>query len=384
MCFIVWNSPIALSLLLIKTLGLALSLALLTQELHLSVNWINKTCQWNERTSCESVLTSPASKIFSWLSMTDIGLMYFGGGLFACFLGALSGQTVNIISILAIINFMALPYTVFSIYYQAFIVKQWCVFCLAVQLILWVEFVFFVGFNQVFVFEADSLIYTLSLVGWSYLAIGFVWLGIKPLIISLKKGEITLKTLTRIKKNSSLFFQLLTSQNSIKIPLPSSNETKENRNHSFHSVLVINPFCNPCKSFYQRLEKLLNDYLSEEEILSEIVFLGSQEVNSKVHDLVNCFLRLQNQDKQQFTIALNDWFEWGKQQPQKWLSQYETKEDKQYSTLQFKYIDWVNLHHINQTPTFFINGFEYPNAFEIEDLKYHFDYLQKSANQTIS
>lgn len=42
----------------------------------------------------------------------------------------------DLISYYAIINIFALPYTVWSVWYQKFKAKQWCVLCLIVQLIL--------------------------------------------------------------------------------------------------------------------------------------------------------------------------------------------------------------------------------------------------------
>jgi len=46
---------------------------------------------------------------------------------------------VHVLPSLAILSFCALPYILFSVYYQWQVAKQWCVLCLTVQTILFAE-----------------------------------------------------------------------------------------------------------------------------------------------------------------------------------------------------------------------------------------------------
>jgi hypothetical protein len=84
------------------------------------------------------VLNSRAAKLGP-LSMSDLGLGYFGGTLLV--LAALGSQTPEAgeatIAGLRILSILTLPYTLFSLGYQSFVLRFWCPLCVLVQLALW-------------------------------------------------------------------------------------------------------------------------------------------------------------------------------------------------------------------------------------------------------
>ena len=94
-------------------------------------------CQINEKIDCNSVLTSKGATIFGWLKWADAGLIYFTYGIFTL-CGANDESYLYIPQILSI---LVIPYTLYSLYYQAIVLKKWCMFCLLVQLVLLSEFI---------------------------------------------------------------------------------------------------------------------------------------------------------------------------------------------------------------------------------------------------
>jgi len=85
-------------------------------------------CPNGRISNCRRVIESPAGKIFG-IPMADLGILYFSGGFLALFLSLLSGQIKPSLFTLAILSVMVLPYTIFSIIYQALVIRSWCRLC---------------------------------------------------------------------------------------------------------------------------------------------------------------------------------------------------------------------------------------------------------------
>ena len=132
-------------LLLTKTLGTAVSLMLVWYGIDSQNSFLQSVCKFNDTTNCNNILSSPAAKLTDWLDWSEVGLFYFGGGLIYLLTipqtlnGGLNNSLI-IHSTLFIINLLALPYTFWSIWYQWRVARQWCVLCLSIQALLWVEF----------------------------------------------------------------------------------------------------------------------------------------------------------------------------------------------------------------------------------------------------
>jgi len=97
----------------------------------------DKLCHLNKATNCNTVLNDKASKVFGWFGWADVGFVYFTGG----FLFLLLNLNEQSLSLLAILSALSVPYPLFSIYYQGFVLKKWCPMCLGIQLILIIEFI---------------------------------------------------------------------------------------------------------------------------------------------------------------------------------------------------------------------------------------------------
>lgn len=95
---------------------------------------LQKVCTGIAKGDCNAVLTGKQAKLFSWLSWSEVGFFYFTGCLLVLLFSA--NTLNNSIALIAWLNILSLPYTIFSIYYQWRVAKQWCVLCLVVQALL--------------------------------------------------------------------------------------------------------------------------------------------------------------------------------------------------------------------------------------------------------
>lgn len=112
-------------------LGAVIGLLLLLFEVDRHNPIVKQVCSGGSgKVNCDAVLGSGGSRLFG-LSWSQVGFTYFVGGFVILILNV--GHDGPYLHLLALLSIAALPYIVFSIYYQGRIVRQWCRLCLMVQ-----------------------------------------------------------------------------------------------------------------------------------------------------------------------------------------------------------------------------------------------------------
>jgi len=132
------NERLCLLILLLKVVGLTASWLLLLGTLR--VPFFKRFCPTSRHFDCQRVIDSPAGKVFGLVHAADLGVLYFGGTLLILFFSAFSPGFYFQVVLLGGLNLLTLPYTLFSVTYQAFKVGKWCALCLIVQAVFWLEF----------------------------------------------------------------------------------------------------------------------------------------------------------------------------------------------------------------------------------------------------
>ncbi len=108
-----WLFPI---LAILKLTGSVVAGLLLWAEIGKANPVLQQICSSTKNTNCGAVLASKAARLFNLFSWSEIGFVYFTGGFL--FLLSSANTQLSTISLLAWLNVMALPYTIFSISYQ--------------------------------------------------------------------------------------------------------------------------------------------------------------------------------------------------------------------------------------------------------------------------
>lgn len=214
---------------LILFAGVLVTSLLLWYEVDKNNPILQKVCTGIVKGNCNAILTGRQSKLFSWISWSEVGFFFFTGSLLA-----LSFAGNNSIAILAWLNILALPYTVFSVYYQWQVAKQWCVLCLAVQALL------ILGGANIFI---NHLLLPLSIVPiflfiyclLLFLLPALLWYYIKPFVLRLQENKNTKREYLRIRFNSEIFETLLKKQKAITISTEGLGITIGNLNATQHA-----------------------------------------------------------------------------------------------------------------------------------------------------
>ena len=157
----------------VTLLGIYVSYALVRQELGESSLLGNVFCSSeNTQTNCNKVLTSKGAQVGSY-KLSDISMSFFVGFTLATFLLVV---TKNTITPLHVISILAIPVTLYSIYYQYAVVKEWCLLCLSIVGVLWLQAGFsFFNIDTITTFISDINLNSLLIISISFLSAFVIW-----------------------------------------------------------------------------------------------------------------------------------------------------------------------------------------------------------------
>jgi len=353
-------------LLLIKLLGLVTSILLLMQSIDSNNPLVQALCHSETNTNCNAILSSKAAQAFNGLSWSEVGFFYFAGTFLTLLFNFNSS---SVIQCLAILNLLCLPYTFYSIYYQGFIAKQWCIFCCTIQGLLWVEFICLFGYLQRPLGLPSMQECTDAFICFT---IPFVlWIWAKPFLVEAQKVNPLNKQLFKFKYNIDLFGKLLSTQPKYASPDPSWSLVLGNTENPSNIITIVsNPYCNPCNKAHETIEELLT---SKKNLQVRFVFAFNKMEDDDIRMIVAQHLLMLDAitDKKLVREAMNEWYIKKQKKFDSWKEKYPASINNESTILKLqKNLDWLKLTEITATPTVLVNGYKLPYPYVLSDLKY--------------
>ncbi|MDR1434244.1 vitamin K epoxide reductase family protein [Candidatus Endomicrobiellum devescovinae] len=358
---VVWKFSLFIFL---KAIGVIISSLLLWHEVDKTNPLLQQVCTAGKKVNCDAILKSKASKLFKWLSWSEVGFFYFAGGFLVLLFA--NSQVTSILTLLTCLNIIALPYVVFSILYQWRVTKQWCLLCVMVQLLLIAEFtvsLIFGSFSRLHIIYSDVYLfitcYTLPVV---------IWFIINPQLLAAQKGISDFKQLQRIKYDSEVFAALLGKQKKIteetsKLGIHIGNPMAKNK-----LLSVCSPHT-PCSLTHQIIDQILelNDTLK-----LQVIFATSNQEDDPNSLPAKHLLALAEQgDEDKTKYALKYWFGNKFKDYSFFSEKFPLKVNLDLQKDKIKAMQkWCKNMHITCSPTLFINGYQLPDIYNIVDLKY--------------
>jgi len=352
---------------LVLFLGIFTSILLMWHEIGSNNPILHKLCTGISRGNCDAILTSKYSKIFSWLSWSEVGLFYFVGGmLILLFVNPIKESA----SIIGYINVLALPYIVFSIYYQWRVAKQWCVLCLIVQVLLLLGGANIIV-NKLLIpitqFSFQLIIYTFL----AYALPALLWYTIKPYIYKIQIAKNTHKQYLSLKFNPDVYKILLNNQRQIHHSIHGLGIDLGNPQAKNQLVEVCNPYCYPCAKAHPIIEELMDRI---PDLKLKIIFTTPNDFDHPAFQPTAHLMALSGQGNDEGLIkkALDDWYSTGNNDYKRFAAKFPVTNSSlndQYNGIEAMY-QWCKSMKITYTPTIFINGYELPPDYNIQDLYY--------------
>lgn len=311
--------------------------------------------------SCNKIISQDKTSILG-LKFSDFSLIYFTGTtILALFLPA----TSFILKGFAFVSLIAIGY---SLYIQAFVEKTFCRVCLLIISILVVQLITASFFFKNTPFTIHTALLSLLL-----------WTGIFAMVLYLnntlgekeKLQKSNAKNL-RFKRNYDLFKRELLENEKVTF---TDQETFSvgSREPKLRISIVSNPYCGFCKDAHTIMENLLKRYPEDISVQMRFNYSAEQQ-NPKLTRLISDFMyAYQNKPEQEFLHLIDYWFE-TKDEEKTHRKSGAPDESEDLSPLLTLSAENRNA-GLNFTPIILINGYQFPDKYDREDIYYFIDEL---------
>ncbi len=372
------NSLINFAYSFLALLGVFTSYSILQQELGESTAIGNAFCSGtNEKKDCDAVLNSKGAEIIKNHKLSDLSIIYFSSVLLASFL-------LSNLNPLYIISFVALPVTLYSIYYQYKVVKSWCLLCLTIVGVLWLQAGLFFVEGQFTTIVAELNLTDIILTVASFISVYTIWNFVKPMVKELRLLQKEKINFVKFKRNFNLFNSLLTKSPKLDTAITATNELIfGNKNASLEIITVTNPFCGHCKGVHEIVHDILNKYNDAVKIIIRFNVGTDDEENPGVK-VATTLLELYNTGKiEDCKVALDDIYrdtnydKWAA----KWINKAHTTNPIEVLKAEK---DWCTTNGINFTPEILINGKSFPKEYDRSDLIFFIEDLEEHFQTTLT
>lgn len=348
----------------LKMLGVVSCVFLLWFEIDQYNPVIQNLCsRGNKKINCNAVLNSKYSKLLKGnISLSILGFSYFFSTFFYLVFYNFLPDTLLISYTLSIAT---VPIVLFSVYYQALVIKTWCKFCVVVQIVLLGEvMISLVQIDYNFTMSSITTIPFLLLI--LFLPI-LIWSYLKPILNEEKEKRYYKKAYRRMKNDVNVFNSLLSRSKKIKTPTENLGIRMSHKSSKYNVIKVCNPYCEPCAKAHPVLEELVNTGL----ISLQILFTASTNRQDYRAKPVKHFLAINQNNEIGITQkALSDWYNLKDKNYEVFAEKYpvngELKEQNDKINAMY---NWCESENIAYTPTIFINNYELPKLYNVEDLK---------------
>lgn len=378
-------SGIKVALLITSVGGIVAGYVLIANDLGIRYDVVETFCNAGKKNNCNKILNSGGSKLFGLIKLSDAVIIYFIFQAIILWLSSL-GTTLSFVPILAVFSVVTPPLILFSLYYQYFKAKTWCLLCLVVIVILVVQGIV-IGFGlnenliQVGSLTFNSVVISLLL----FIIVGLIVLLIKNEIKNLRSFRNAAIEANRIKHSISVFTSFLDQQKKIDETAFPLEMQIGNPEAPLKIIVVSSLYCSPCKEQHKKVTQLISDYPNK-------VNVSFRFVESKPHKDFTAFQYvlqywLDNiygtpNESESINKMLHVWY--STMNLEKFMLMYPVnmlRNGLESKGLEKEHLKWAEKCNILHTPTLFINGgYQLPKNYSLEDITKlipsFIDYLQ--------
>lgn len=328
------------------------------------------------KTDCKAVVTSEQGKLLGKLSWSAVGTLFFGTEVFMMASMLIVGRLNDALYLIQWLSVLALPMSLYALYLQKYVLKEWCSMCLLIHglnlLIVVLTTLHFQGiaFDQLPI--QPLLFFSFGII--IFLVVGYVLL---EKYVPEEKYLDTKRTLNEFKSNHEIFEYLSSKEQSEPEAKVEYMTVMGNSDARHCLTLVTNPFCKPCAKVHDQLNELIQEMSGQIRVNVVMIIhgLGSQQIAKLIRHITSLSI---TESPELFHKALDDWYKMDDKEGNymKWIDKYPTSREVNYAQLDEKFRQqaiWLNEARLNVTPRVFVNGFMLPRVYTVTDLKYILD-----------
>ncbi|WP_284460664.1 vitamin K epoxide reductase family protein [Chryseobacterium sp.] len=311
--------------------------------------------------SCDKIIKQDKTSILG-LKFSDFSLIYFAG---LAVLGLFLPASAYIVKGFTFVSVLAIAY---SLYIQAFVEKTFCRVCLLIISVLVGQLVISSIFFQNLSFGIGALLLTVIL----WVLIFSAVLYFNNLLEQKENLQKSNAKNLRFKRNYDLFkSQLLENE---KVTFQDTQTFSVGQKDSKLRISIIsNPYCGFCKDGHKIMESLLKKYPNDISVQMRFNYTP-ERANEKYTQLISDLTYIyHNKPEKEFLHAVEEWF--------------ESKDENKINLLSGGVPTSENLNPLiamsaennnaglNFTPIFLINGYQFPDKYDREDIWFFIDEL---------
>lgn len=347
----------------INLIGSFVCTMLLQKQLYGISQYGDKICTLLHQTNCNTILSGDKAYLgeFSW---SEIGLGFFIANTILLSLFPLS------ISVTALVNWAAMFFAIWSIYYQWRVIQSWCMLCIMAQILIWTS-----GILVIYFYQLSPLTFN-----WS----GFIITIVAHIlcIIFVHNYAVKVKALNdsyqitqkyrALKSNRLVAKTLIENETFFPTNINDSKILFGNRHADLLITLLSNPHCYPCAEMHKKIENILEVY--RENVCIQYIFLSfRRDLDNSCRYLISKYDPMHLSSTFQF---YSNWYKFERNNSQKIIQQNLEYIRQDYVEKEWKkHCNWCRKTQLSSTPTILINGHVLPKVYDLEDIPILLKYL---------
>lgn len=350
-----------IAVLFLSSLGLFVSVEIIKTYFSNSNEAESKFCSANKNFSCKSIINSKSYSFSKYVEFVDLPIIFFSIAFLTQVL------SLNVLFYQGFVSVLAIPFLLYSIYLQEFVLKKWCLLCLLVALIIGaIAALFLITYSN----QEANYQNLISLLILSIIVVT-AWFLAKNFLKKSKENLQKLNALLRFKRNENVFTKIATPiENKVGFDLLEKiiigNEDAKNT-----ITLFLSPSCPHCHTAYKTATELVIKY--DQKLKLEICFnLNINNQENPFIDVARTILHMYN-TKRNFKEALDDWHI--KNMPlEQWQKKWFLIQDFSTENIQIQnQFEWCIDNDFNYAPIKFFNSYLLHGVYEINELFYFFE-----------
>ena len=348
------------AVMLIDLAGIGVGYLLLQKELHIDNGFTDRLCGLIKESHCEDVTESDAASFFGLAKMSEIGAGFFGVNLLALLFFP------GVVSAMAIVAVAVLPFTFWSVWYQKFRARSWCVLCLSTLALMWLQagvlwaggaFGYYAGFPAL----VSSLIVLFAAYGLTVLAIGR---GM-ALLNRGKERDLWQQRYNTLKADDKVVeaFEKDAPEFGVE-DAECSGLIFGNPDAERRITVFSNPYCGPCAMMHERIKDMPADDCCVQYVLTYF----SDDLSDINRYIIAAYKQLGAERTWQI---MTDWYAGGKSLKADFFKEMGLDPGTPEVSAEFdKHSRWRAGKPLAGTPTVLMNGREIMAPLMVEDYVY--------------
>lgn len=345
--------------LLLSITGVVFGLFAVRESLGIQSNTMHQFCTSVGNSNCGDVINNNTGKLLKNFSLADASITFFGIlTIYQLFYGFNSTLLIPTIA--------GIPFIIYSLYSQAFVIKKWCAICIAISAIS-------IGLTAISLISLPFTFSIVSVAGFimiSALSI-LAYMYVKENMVQNKDYKNENVKLNHFKRDRQIFDHLLSISEKIEDTSAIANEiVLGNPNAKFKIISVTNPMCGYCKGAFEAYTRVLRTMSDQLQVVIRLKVSLTDLNNQATQVSLRLMEIYQNDGSDSFIKAYTEWF--NDRTFSKWIKEYGVPKNNQVhiETLQNQ-SNWAEKNNLFYTPASLMNTSIYPKKYSYDEF-FHF------------